>query len=352
MVAFSVVITEIARACASTAVTMSVSNMVCEVIQSVGSEEQRNRYIPLICSGQYPAGGFALTETGAGSDAAAIRTTAKRDGDSWIPERQARFSSQARNTRACLLVWAVTDSTAPKGKGISVFLVENGALGLTIWSCRKQDGAATFRHEPTRVRGLSHPCQCPDGQAQPGLPRCYRRAGRRTHRHRVSGLGIGKRRWNTPSHMPRTASSSTSPSRNFQAIQWMIAESHTELEAARLLLMLAASKKEKGLAFSREASMAKFYATEAAERACTTRCRCSAGMGTQRSSPSSVSTAMSGSPRLYEEPTRFKGLWLRAICSQPQSETGAVLSLQLSAVSRESRAASILLTSVVWSESA
>ena len=64
VIAFSVALTEIARSCASTAVTVSVNNMVCEVIQAVGSEEQRQRYIPKICSGEYPAGAFALTETG------------------------------------------------------------------------------------------------------------------------------------------------------------------------------------------------------------------------------------------------------------------------------------------------
>lgn len=62
VVAFSLAITEIARACAATAVTMSVNNMVCEVIQAIGAEEQKRRYIPRICSGEYPAGGFALTE--------------------------------------------------------------------------------------------------------------------------------------------------------------------------------------------------------------------------------------------------------------------------------------------------
>ena len=76
VIAFSVAITEIARACASTAVTVSVNNMVCEVIQAVGSEEQRQLYIPKICSGEFSAGAFALTETGAGSDPAAMATVA------------------------------------------------------------------------------------------------------------------------------------------------------------------------------------------------------------------------------------------------------------------------------------
>ena len=83
VIAFSVALTEIARACASTAVTVSVNNMVCEVIQAVGSEEQRQLYVPKICSGEFLAGAFALTETGAGSDPAAMTTMAVRDGQNY-----------------------------------------------------------------------------------------------------------------------------------------------------------------------------------------------------------------------------------------------------------------------------
>src|SRR5512141_3225950 len=84
VIAFSLAMTEIARACASTAVTVSVNNMVCEVIQAVGTEEQKRTYIPKICSGEFAAGSFALTETGAGSDPSGMTTQAKADGDSFV----------------------------------------------------------------------------------------------------------------------------------------------------------------------------------------------------------------------------------------------------------------------------
>jgi len=83
-VAFSVVMTEISRACASTAVTVSVNNMVCEVIQAVGSQEQKKKYIPKICSGEYAAGSFGLTENCAGSDPSGMITTAVKDGNEYI----------------------------------------------------------------------------------------------------------------------------------------------------------------------------------------------------------------------------------------------------------------------------
>src|SRR6185369_17844701 len=84
VVAFSVALTEIARACAATAVTVSVTNMVCEVIQSVGSEQQKLRYIPKLCSGDLAAGSFALTEAEAGSDPSAMTAAAVPDGDGWL----------------------------------------------------------------------------------------------------------------------------------------------------------------------------------------------------------------------------------------------------------------------------
>ena len=84
VIAFSVAITELSSACASTAVTISVSNMVAEIIQAVGSDSQKETYLPKICGGDYAAAGFCLTESGAGSDPAAMSTTAVREGDDWI----------------------------------------------------------------------------------------------------------------------------------------------------------------------------------------------------------------------------------------------------------------------------
>ena len=84
VVAFSLAITQVARVCASTAVTMSVTNMVGEVIQAIGSEEQKQRYLPKLCSGNYAAGGFCLSEAGVGSDPAGMKTSAVLDNNEWV----------------------------------------------------------------------------------------------------------------------------------------------------------------------------------------------------------------------------------------------------------------------------
>ncbi len=130
-VAFSLVMTELGRACAATAVTTSVTNMVAEVIQTVGTEEQRVKYIPPLCDGTFPAGSFGLTEANAGSDPAAMRTTAVLDGDHWVLNGRKIFISSAEYA-GVFVVWAVTDKSAPKGKGISAFLVEPDFPGFSV----------------------------------------------------------------------------------------------------------------------------------------------------------------------------------------------------------------------------
>ncbi|MCJ7664504.1 MAG: acyl-CoA dehydrogenase family protein, partial [Desulfobacterales bacterium] len=129
--AYSLVITEIAKGCAATAVTTSVTNMVAEVIHEFGTEEVKNKHLPKICSGEYPAGSFALTEPQAGSDAANIRTTAIKDGDSYVLNGQKSFITSGEQS-GITVVWAVTDKEAKRGKGISAFVVEKGTPGFII----------------------------------------------------------------------------------------------------------------------------------------------------------------------------------------------------------------------------
>ena len=95
VVAFSVAMTEVAKGCASTAVSMSVTNLVAEVIQAIGSDEQKATYIPRLCDGTYPAGSFCLSEAGAGSDPSSVQTKAVKDGDEWILDGTKMWISSA-----------------------------------------------------------------------------------------------------------------------------------------------------------------------------------------------------------------------------------------------------------------
>ena len=267
VVSFSVAMTEIARACASTAVTVSVNNMVCEVIQAIGTEEQKTKYIPKICSGEYAAGSFGLTENCAGSDPSGMGTTATKDGDSYILNGSKIFITSAPYA-GVFVVWAVTDKEAPKGKGISCFLVEAGTPGLTIGKEEKKMG----QHASATNELIFDNCRIP-ASAMMGKPNDgFRIAVAELAGGRIGigslGLGIGLAAMDHATRYANERFQFNQKISNFQAIQWMIADSYTELEASRLLLMNAAFRKEQGRPFAKEASMAKMYATESANRAC------------------------------------------------------------------------------------
>lgn len=267
VVAFSVAITEIARACASTAVTVSVSNMVCEVIQAAGSEAQKKAYIPKICSGELSAGAFALTETGAGSDPSGVATQAVLDGDQWVLNGSKIFITSAPYA-GVFMVWAVTDRSVPKGKGISCFLVEGGTPGLVIGKEEHKTG----QHASATNELLFEDCRIPKDALMGKLNDGFRIAVGELAGGRIGigslGLGVGLAAIDYATQYSTERAQFGQKISNFQAIQWMIADTYTELEAARLLLMNAAFKKEQGKPFAKEASMAKMYATEAANRAC------------------------------------------------------------------------------------
>jgi len=267
VVAFSVAMTEIARACASTAVTVSVNNMVCEVIQAVGSEEQKRSYIPKICSGQFAAGSFALTETGAGSDPSAMTTQAVLDGDQWILNGSKIFITSAPYA-GVFVVWAVTDPLAPKGKGISCFLVEADAPGLVVGKEEHKMG----QHASATNELVFQECRIPENALMGKLNDGFRIAVGELAGGRIGigslGLGVGLAAMDYATAYASQRVQFGQKITGFQALQWEIADAYTELEAARLLLLNAACRKESGKSFAKEASMAKLFATEAANRAC------------------------------------------------------------------------------------
>ena len=284
VVAFSIAVTELARACASTAVTVSVNNMVSEIIQALGSQEQKDRYIARICSGEYLAGAFALTEPGAGSDPAAMITSAVRDGDSWVLNGSKIFISSA-SFAGVFVVWAVTDPSAPKGKGISMFLVEPGAHGLTIGRAERKMG----QHASPTNELLFQDCRIPAAALMGELNDGFRVAVSELAGGRIGigslGLGIGLAAMDCATKYALERSQFGRPIAQFQATQWKIADRYTELEAARLLLLSAAFRKEQGRSFAREASMAKLFASEAANNACYDALQILGGYGYTRDYP-------------------------------------------------------------------
>ena len=123
-VAFSLVVTEIARVCASSAVTVSVNNMVGEVIQSVGNDKQKKKYIKHLNSGNCAAASFALSEVNAGSDPSSMKTRAQLKGDEWIINGNKMWITSAPYADF-FIVWAITDINKASKNGISCFIVDS-----------------------------------------------------------------------------------------------------------------------------------------------------------------------------------------------------------------------------------
>lgn len=277
-IASSLAITEIARACASTAVTVSVTNMVAEVIQSIANEDQRNKYLPKICSGEYYAAGFCLTESSAGSDPSGMTTTATRDGRGWVLNGSKAYITSAEYA-GVFVVWAVTDRVAARGKGISCFLVERDTVGITIGPAENKMGQKASATNPVYFDN----CRIPSHALMGKLNEGYRVALRELAGGRIGvgslALGLGVAALDYAKRYVKDREQFGQAISNFQGVQWMLADAYTEMEASRLLIMQAASVKEGGGDFGAVASMAKLYASEAANRACYTALQLLGGNG-------------------------------------------------------------------------
>jgi len=277
-VIFSLAMTEIARACASTAVTMSVTNMVGEVIQSVANEQQKQKYLPKLCSGEYAAGGFCLTESNAGSDPSSMKTKAVLEGDEWVLNGAKQFITSAEYA-GIFVVWAVTDPQAPRGKGISCFLVEADAPGLSISPAEDKMGQkASVTNEVVFTD-----CRIPKDALMGGLNQGFKVAVSELAGGRIGvgslALGIALAAIDYARAYVVERQQFGKKIADFQGIQWMLADAYTDLEAARLLLMSAADQKDRQLPFGKAASMAKVFASEKANQVCYTALQLMGGVG-------------------------------------------------------------------------
>ena len=268
-VAYALAMQEVSRACASTGVTMAVTNMVGEVIAAFGTDEQKQTYNPKLASGEYAAGAFALSEPGAGSDPGGMSTTATRDGDSWVLDGQKQWITSGAYA-GVMVVWARTGDREklPGTRGISCFLVEGGTPGLVIGKAEDKMGIRGSNTVSLTFDGCRVPASALLGELDSG----FRIAMMALDGGRIGissqAIGIARAAIEESVQYARDRKQFDKPISEFQATQWKLADMITELDAAHLLTMRAAWLKGQGRVFSREASMAKVFATECANRIC------------------------------------------------------------------------------------
>jgi alkylation response protein AidB-like acyl-CoA dehydrogenase len=283
-IASSLAITEIAKGCASHAVTLSVTNMVAEVICEFGQEEIKRKHLPKLCNGQYPAGAFAVTEPHAGSDAANIRTTAIREKGNYILNGTKSLITSGE-AAGVTVVWAVTDRSSRKGKGMSAFVVEKGTSGFSVGKDEVKMGHHASQTNELIFENCIIPSDCLLGKEGEGFKIAMMEldGGRIGIGSLAVGVGTSAIDFATQYVKGREAFGKSLSS--FEAIQWMIADSYTELDAAQLLVLRAASLKEMGQPFTKEASMAKLFATETARDVATRAVQMLGGYGYTKEYP-------------------------------------------------------------------
>ncbi len=262
--ALSLTITEVARACAATAVTIAVTNMVGEAVFRHGTEAQKRRFIPLVTTGSQPIGSFCLTEPDAGSDAASLKTRAVRDGDFWVLNGEKMFISHG-DAASVYIVWARTGDE-PGAHGVSCILVEGGTPGVVVSRILPKMGQIGNHTVALKFEDCRVPAANLLGQLHRGFHIAM--AGLDGGRINVASqaLGVGLAALEASVEYAKIREQFGQPIGRFGAVQEQIANMATELEAARALTLRAAWMRENKIRCCREASMAKLYTTEALQR--------------------------------------------------------------------------------------
>lgn len=268
-VSYALAMQEVARGCASTAVTMAVTNMVGEVIAAFGTPAQRERCCPKLASGEWAAGAFGLSEAGAGSDPGGMQTTARREGDEWVLDGTKQWISSA-GLAGVIVVWARTAprDTHPGARGISCFLVEPGTPGFRVGKAEDKMGLRGSHTYSLEFDGCRLPASALLGKEHGGFKIAMMALDGGRVGISAQATGIARAALEESVTYAKDRRQFDRPIGDFQGIQWKLAAMKTELEAGHLLCMRAAWLKENGRPFSREAAMAKLFASEAANRTC------------------------------------------------------------------------------------
>jgi len=233
-------------------------------INIFGNQEQKKKYLTRLALGK-TLGAWGLTEAGAGSDAAALKTQAVKKGDTWVLNGSKLFITNG-SIAEILVIMAMTDPEKGR-KGISAFILEKGTEGFTVGKKEEKLGIRAADTAELIFEDVILPAENLIGEEGKG----YRQAMGILDGGRVSiaafALGIAAGALDAALKYSKEREQFDQPIFNFQAIQWMLADGYTELDAARLLTYRAAFLEDKGKRVPRESAMAKLYASELAVRA-------------------------------------------------------------------------------------
>ncbi|OAJ56528.1 acyl-CoA dehydrogenase [Paraburkholderia ginsengiterrae] len=282
-VSLAVVIEEIAAGHGATSTIVSVQNsLVCGITARFGSEAQKKTYLTGLATGEL-LGCFCLTEPHTGSDASALRTTARRDGDEWVINGVKQFITTGREGDVAL-VFAVTDASAGK-QGISCFILPTTTKGYIVTGVERKLG----QHASDTAQITFEDCRVPGDALVGELGQGYRIALSNLEAGRIGiaaqSIGMARAAYEVAVSYARERHAFGIPLVGHQAVAFRLADMATNIEAARQLTWHAAALKDAGQACLKEASMAKLFASEAAEKVCSAAIQTLGGYGYTKDFP-------------------------------------------------------------------
>ncbi len=265
VVSYALAMIEISAACASTSVGMAVTNMCGELINAFGTGAQKTKFVTALTSGRAVAGAFALSEPHAGSDAGAMRTKAVKQGNAWVLNGAKQWITSGAHA-GVMVVWARTG--AEGNKGLSCFIVEGKTPGLLIGRAEDKMGLRGSNTVSLTFENCELGLDALLGREGDGFKLAMIALDGGRIGISAQACGVARAAIEASVRYAKDRRAFGQPIAEFQALRFMFADMQTQLEAAELLCFRAAFLKEAGKPFTREASMAKLFASEMSNKVC------------------------------------------------------------------------------------
>ena len=277
------IVSEVARVCGSIGLSVAAHNSLCtNHILMFGTEEQKQKYIPKLATAEH-IGAWGLTETGTGSDAGGMNTTAVRDGDDWIINGSKNFITHAISGDVAVVI--VRTGEKGDSHGMSAFVVEKGTPGF---SGGKKEDKLGMRASETAALFFDN-CRIPNSNMLGKEGEGFIQAMKILDGGRISiaalALGIAKGALDCSVQYSKDREQFGQPISNFQAISFKLADMAAEIEAAELLILQAADLKNRGQKVTKESAFAKYYASEVSVRVATEAVQIHGGYGYTKEYP-------------------------------------------------------------------
>jgi alkylation response protein AidB-like acyl-CoA dehydrogenase len=266
-VSAAIAIEELGWGCGSTALAIAAHNgLGTTPLVLFGNEELKAKWLPLVANGKNKLGSLALTEPGAGSDLQGINTKAVKSGNEWIINGAKMWTTNA--SIAEYIITLVRTGTEGSSRALSMILVPTDTKGLTIGPAEKKMGLHGSPTHAVTYESVHVPLNYLIGEEGRGLQQALVTLDGGRIGIGALSIGLAQAAMEYAIDYAKERTAFGQPIANYEAIQWMLADAATEIEAARMMIQRAAWLKQEGRPYAKEAAMGKLFATEMAERAC------------------------------------------------------------------------------------